>query len=248
MEGVVVVTGSSRGIGAETARLLARNGHAVCVNYQSAQAPADALVAQIGAEGGRAIAVQADVADADDVERLFTTIDQRLGRLTGLVNNAGITGRGGALEDFDAASARRVFEVNVIGTLQCTRAALRRMAPRHGGAGGAIVNISSISAQTGAGGMLVPYAASKAAVNTMTVGLARELAGDGIRVNAVMPGVIDTEIHAHAGLADRMPALLAQVPLKRMGQPRECAEAVAWLLSAQSSYVTGIVLPVAGGR
>lgn len=245
---VTLVTGGGRGIGAATARLLAARGDAVAVNCSRHDAEAQQVVEQIAAAGGRAMAVQADVADAAAVAHMFERIAAELGPLTGLVNNAGITGPSGPLAAFDAAATRRVLEVNVIGSLLCAQQAAARMARSRGGRGGAIVNISSVSSQTGAGGMLVPYAASKGAVNSLTVGLARELAAEGIRVNAVMPGVIDTEIHAAAGLADRVPALLALVPMRRMGMPEECAEAIAWLLSEASAYVTGTVLPVTGGR
>jgi len=245
---VTLVTGGGRGIGAATARLLAARGDAVAVNCSRQEAEAQQVVQQIAAAGGRAIAVQADVADAAAVAHMFDRVAAELGPLTGLVNNAGITGPSGPLSAFDAAATRRVFEVNVIGTLLCARQAAARMARSRGGRGGAIVNVSSVSSQTGAGGMLVPYAASKGAVNSLTVGLARELAFEDIRVNAVMPGVIDTEIHAAAGLAERVPALLALVPMRRMGTPEECAEAIAWLLSEASAYVTGTVLPVTGGR
>lgn len=245
---VTLVTGGGRGIGAATARLLAARGDAVAVNCSRHPAEAQQVVRQIVAAGGRAIAVQADVADAAAVAHMFERVAAELGPLTGLVNNAGITGPSGPLSAFDAAATRRVLEVNVIGTLLCAQQAAARMARSRGGRGGAIVNVSSVSSQTGAGGMLVPYAASKGAVNSLSVGLARELAGEGIRVNAVMPGVIDTEIHAAAGLADRVPSLLALVPLRRMGTPEECAEAIAWLLSDASAYVTGTVLPVTGGR
>ena len=245
---VTLVTGGGRGIGAATARLLAARGDAVAVNCSRHPAEAQQVVRQIVAAGGRAIAVQADVADAAAVAHMFDRVAAELGPLTGLVNNAGITGPSGPLAAFDAEATRRVFEVNVVGTLLCAQQAATRMARSQGGRGGAIVNVSSVSSQTGAGGMLVPYAASKGAVNSLSVGLARELAGEGIRVNAVMPGVIDTEIHAAAGLADRVPSLLALVPLRRMGTPEECAEAIAWLLSDASAYVTGTVLPVTGGR
>jgi NAD(P)-dependent dehydrogenase (short-subunit alcohol dehydrogenase family) len=171
-----------------------------------------------------------------------------LGSVTSLVNNAGITGRAAGIDALDADSLRRVFDVNVLGTLLCVREAVKQMAPRHGGAGGAVVNLSSVASQTGGAGMLVGYAASKGAVNTLTLGLARELAVDGIRVNAVMPGIVETAIHEQAGVGARMPALLAMVPMQRIGQPEECAEAIAWLLSAAASYTTGAVLPITGGR
>ncbi len=248
MKNVVLITGSSRGIGAATARLLAARGAAVCLNHASADGDAAALAREIRDAGGEAIDVRADVSDPDAVQALFETIDGRLGRLTGLVNNAGVTGRAANIAQLDPTSVRRVLEVNVLGPLLCTQAAVQRMALGRGGGGGAIVNVSSISAQTGGAGMLVPYASSKAAVNAMTVGLARELAHEGIRVNAVMPGIIETTIHDKAGVGDRMPALLTQVPMRRMGSPEECGEAIYWLMSAAAAYVTGVVLPVTGGR
>src|SRR4051812_32756548 len=201
---IVLITGSSRGIGAATALLAAKNGWAVCVNYVSKADRAEQVVAQIRAGGGKAIAVQADTASEVDVKRLFEKVDADLGRLTALVNNAGITGKAGRLETFDAAMMRRVLDVSVVGTLLCTQEAVKRMSTKQGGSGGAIVNVSSVAAQLGGANQWIPYGAAKGAVNTITTGAAKEFAPEGIRVNAIMPGLIDTEIHAEAGVADRL--------------------------------------------
>ena len=192
--------------------------------------------------------MQADTAEADQVQRLFERVDAELGPLTALVNNAGITGKAGRLDSYDAPTMRRIIDVNVIGALLCAQQAVRRMSTQRGGSGGAIVNVSSIAAQLGGAGNWIPYAAAKGALNTITVGLAREVAAEGIRVNAVMPGLIDTEIHAEAGVADRLQKVIAQVPMGRIGTPQECAEAIAWLLSGEAAYMTGAVLPLTGGR
>ncbi|MDX1422765.1 MAG: SDR family oxidoreductase [Kiloniellales bacterium] len=248
MEQVLIVTGASRGIGAATARLAAARGYAVAVNYRRDRAGAEAVAAEIGAEGGRAVALEADVADEAQVERLFEAAEAALGRVTALVNNAGFTGRVGRLDAVAAETVRRVVEVNVLGTMWCCRAAVRRMARRHGGAGGAIVNLSSGAATIGSPGVYVWYAAAKGAVDSFTLGLAREVAGDGIRVNAVAPGFVNTGIHADSGMPDRLSEEAPREPLGRAAEPEEIAEPILWLLSPAASFTTGAVLRVAGGR
>jgi NAD(P)-dependent dehydrogenase (short-subunit alcohol dehydrogenase family) len=245
---VLIVTGASRGIGAATARLAAGRGYDVCVNYQADRDAAEAVVANIEAAGGRAIAVQADVANEAQVERLFETVDRELGQLGALVNNAGLAGRFSRLDEADSETIRRVIEVNVLGLIACSRAAVRRLSPRHGGAGGAIVNLTSGAATIGSPGEYVWYAASKGAVDSFTLGLGKELAGEGIRVNGVAPGFVETEIHAASGMPDRVKEQGHTVPIGRAAQPEEIAETILWLLSDQASYVTGAVLRVAGGR
>ena len=248
MNPVLVVTGGSRGIGAETARLAALRGYAVCVNYRSNRAAADAVVAAIGKEGGTAIAVAADVGVEPDVLRLFETVDAQLGRLTALVNNAGILETQSRLDGIDGARLGRIFATNVIGSFLCARQAVKRMSTAMGGAGGAIVNVSSRASQLGAAGEYVDYAASKAALDTMTIGLAREVAGEGIRVNGVRAGIIHTGIHASGGEPGRVDRLAPQLPMKRGGQAIEVARAILWLLSDEASYSTGTFIDVAGGR
>ncbi len=244
---VLVVTGASRGIGAATAQLAARRGYAVCVNYHSAREDAESIAAGIRAAGGAAVAVQADVADERQVEALFRAADL-LGSLAGLVNNAGVLEAQGRLVDMDAARIARILATNVVGPMICAREAVRRMSARHGGAGGAIVNVSSAAARTGAPGEYVDYAASKGAVDTFTRGLAVEVAAEGIRVNAVRPGFIDTGIHARGGEPGRIDRLKPSIPLGRGGTPDEVAHAIVWLLSAEASYSTGTILDVSGGR
>lgn len=246
--GVILVTGSGRGIGAATARLAARRGHAVVVNYAEREERARAVVEAIRAEGGRAVAVRADVSREEEVEALFAAADHEFGPLTGLVNNAGITGPATRTEGYDPATIRRILEVNVTGTFLCIQAAIGRMSTRRGGAGGAIVNLSSVAATLGGAGQWTAYAAAKGAVNSLTIGLARELGPEGIRVNALLPGLIDTEIHASAGVGDRLAKLAPTVPLGRIGTAEECAEAILWLLSGEASYLAGALVPVTGGR
>lgn len=249
MSKVCVVTGSGRGIGAATALLAARRGWDVCVNYAREEGRARQVAEEVRAMGRRAALVQADVSRPEEVERLFAAADDELGPLSALVNNAGITGPASRLEDYDAATVARILEVNVTGTVLCAQAAARRMSTKRGGAGGAIVNISSAAATLGGAGMWTAYAAAKGAVNTLTLGLGRELAPEGIRVNAVSPGLIATEIHAAAGVGDRLQTLAPSVPLGRIGAAEEVAEAVLFLMEeASAAYVTGAVLPVTGGR
>jgi NAD(P)-dependent dehydrogenase (short-subunit alcohol dehydrogenase family) len=245
---VLIVTGASRGIGAAVARLAAQDGYAVCVGYLGNSAAADAVVASIVDRGGVALAVQADVAVERDVVRLFGEVDASLGKLTALVNNAGILERQSRVEDMDAARIGRVFATNVIGSFICAREAVRRMSIRHGGAGGAIVNLSSRASRLGSPGEYVDYAASKAAIDTFTIGLAKEVAAEGIRVNAVSPGIIYTDIHASGGDPDRVDRMKDVVPMKRGGTADEVARAVLWLLSDDASYTTGASIDVAGGR
>jgi NAD(P)-dependent dehydrogenase (short-subunit alcohol dehydrogenase family) len=246
--GVLVVTGASRGIGAATALLGARMGYGVCVNYVRNRAAAELVVAAIVAEGGRALAIQADVGQQDEVTRLFETVDERLGTVTALVNNAGVLETQCRVEDLDEVRLLRILRTNVLGTVLPSREAVRRMSTTHGGQGGAIVNLSSVAARLGAPGEYVDYAASKAAVDTFTKGLALEVAAEGIRVNAVRPGIILTDIHASGGEPGRPARLASSLPLGRAGRPDEVAEAIVWLLSDAASYVTGTILDVSGGR
>jgi NAD(P)-dependent dehydrogenase (short-subunit alcohol dehydrogenase family) len=246
--GVLIVTGGSRGIGAATARLAAARGYAVCVNYRTNQPAADEIVKGITASGGAAFAAHADVSVEADVVRLFRAVDERLGRLTALVNNAGILERQTRVDQMDAARIDRVFATNVRGAFVCAREAVTRMSTAHGGSGGAIVNVSSRAAQLGAPGEYVDYAASKAALDTLTVGLAREVAGEGIRVNGVRAGIIYTDIHADGGEPGRVDRLAPTLPMKRGGDALEVARAILWLLSDEASYSTGTFVDVAGGR
>ncbi len=248
MNEVVLITGGSRGIGAATALLAARKGYAVAVNYTSNEAAADQVVNAILAGGGQALAVQADVADEAQVLRMFGQVDAKLGRLTALVNNAGIVDRTARVDEMSVARWKRMFDINVIGSMLCAREAVRRMSTRHGGKGGAIVNVSSAASRLGAPGQYVDYAASKGAIDAFTIGLAKEVAGEGIRVNAVRPGLIETEIHASGGLPNRVRDLQHQVPMQRGGTAEEVAQTIVWLLSAEASYTTMSLLEVSGGR
>jgi len=248
MKPILLVTGGSRGIGAATARLAAARGYAVCLTYRSNAAAADAVVADIERAGGEAIAVAADVASEADVLRLFETVDARLGRLRALVNNAGILEQQTTLLAIDAGRLQRVLATNVIGSFLCAREAVRRMSTSRGGKGGAIVNVSSMAAKLGSPGEYVDYAASKGAIDSMTIGLAREVAAEGIRVNAVRPGVIYTDIHASGGEPGRVDRVKTSVPMQRGGTAEEVAQAVLWLLSEEASYSTGAFIDVSGGR
>lgn len=248
MQKIMAITGASRGIGAATARLAAAQGYAVCVNYRERREPAERLVAEIKGAGGVAISVGADVAREADVERLFATVDAQLGRITALVNNAGVLETQMPVENMDAARIERVLATNVIGSFLCAREAIRRMARKHGGAGGAIVNVSSMAARLGSPHEYVDYAASKGAIDTLTLGLSREVANEGIRVNAVRPGLIDTEMHASGGEPGRIERLKGSVPLQRGGTAEEVAHAILWLLSDEASYTTGTFIDVSGGR
>jgi len=246
--GTVIITGASRGIGAATASLAAKQGYAVAVNFNTGEQPARKLVAEMVAHGGRAIAVGADVSREKDIVRLFETAERELGPVRALVNNAGITGGFARVEEVAAQTIEKVFAVNVTGAILCAREAVRRMSTRHGGTGGAIVNISSRAAHTGAPGEWVHYAAAKGAIDSFTVGLAREVATEGIRVNAVAPGLVDTEIHAASGDAGRLQRLMGTIPMGRAGQPHEIAQGIVWLLSPAAAYVTGAILEMGGGR
>ncbi|HVZ43874.1 MAG TPA: SDR family oxidoreductase [Ramlibacter sp.] len=245
---MLLVTGASRGIGAATAWLAARRGWSVAVNYAQRADAAEALVQRIRSDSGRAIAVQADVANEEQVLAMFETIDARLGRLAGLVNNAGVVDRTQRVDEMSFSRLRRMFDVNVIGSFLCAREAVKRMSTRHGGRGGAIVNVSSAASRLGAPGQYVDYAAAKGAIDVFTIGLAREVAAEGIRVNAVRPGLIETDIHASGGLPDRVRDLAPQVPMHRGGSAEEVANAIVWLLSSEASYTTMGLLDVSGGR
>jgi short-subunit dehydrogenase len=245
---VLLVTGGSRGIGAATSRLAATRGWAVAVNYTANSLAADEVVRDIRAAGGTAMAVQADVAIEAQVIAMFDKVSAKLGQLTGLVNNAGVVDMTARLDQMSVARWRRMLDINVIGSLLCAREAVRRMSTQHGGAGGSIVNMSSAASRLGAPGQYLDYAVSKGAIDTLTIGLAKEVAAEGIRVNAVRPGLIDTEIHASGGLPDRVRDLAHQVPIQRGGTAEEVAQAIVWLLSDEASYTTMSFLDVSGGR
>ncbi len=248
MEQVLLVTGGSRGIGAATALLAAARGCAVAINYTVQAGSADAVARRIRAGGGHAIAVKADVAQEDEVLAMFEQVDRELGPLTGLVNNAGVVDVQARLEDMSVARLKRMFDINVIGAMVCAREAVKRMSTRRGGSGGAIVNVSSAAARLGAPGQYLDYAAAKGAIDTFTIGLAKEVAAEGIRVNAVRPGLIETAIHASGGLPNRVRDLAPQVPMQRGGSAEEVAEVIVWLLSPQASYTTMSLVDVSGGR
>ena len=245
---IALVTGASRGIGAATALACARAGYDVAVNYVRDAAAADAVVAQVRALGRRAIAVAADVSQEAEVLRLFAAVDADLGPLAALVNNAGVVDIAARVDAMSAARLARMFGINVIGSMLCAREAVRRMSTLHGGAGGSIVNLSSAAARIGGPGQYVDYAAAKGAIDTFTLGLAREVAAEGIRVNAVRPGIIDTDIHAAGGAPGRAAQMAPQLPMRRAGTAAEVAQAIVWLLSDAASYTTGAVLDVTGGR
>ncbi len=248
MNKIAIITGGSRGIGAATARLAAASGYAVCISYLRNSEAADAVVQDIVNAGGKAMAVAADVSVEDDIMRLFEQVDAQLGRVTALVNNAGILERHMRVEEMDAGRLSRVLAANVIGSFLCAREAVKRMSTRHGGSGGAIVNLSSAASRLGSPNEYVDYAASKGAIDTFTLGLSKEVAAEGIRVNAVRPGVIYTDIHADGGEPGRVDRVKSAVPMLRGGQPDEVAKAILWLLSDEASYSTGAILDVTGGR
>lgn len=248
MKKVLIVTGGSRGIGAATAKLAATQGYAVCVNYLRNQQAADAVVAEIQAIGGTAIAMQADLSVEAEIVALFQRVDQELGPLTALVNNAGILETQSSLLEMDQARLQRVFAANVVGPMLCAREAVKRMSVKSGGTGGAIVNVSSVASRLGAPGEYIDYAASKGALDSFTIGLSKEVADQGIRVNSVRPGFIYTDIHASGGEPGRVDRIKDAIPMKRGGQPEEVAQAILWLLSDQASYATGTFIDLAGGR
>ena len=248
MKQVLLITGASRGIGAATALLAARAGWAVAVNYAANVNAADGVVRQIRDGGGTALALRADVSDEGQVLAMFEQIDDQLGRLAGLVNNAGVVDIPARVDGMSVARLKRMFDVNVIGSIVCAREAVRRMSTRYGGSGGAIVNVSSAASRLGAPGQYVDYAAAKGAIDSFTIGLAREVATEGIRVNAVRPGLIETEIHASGGLPDRVAQLGHLVPMQRGGTADEVAQAILWLLSPAASYTTMSLVDVSGGR
>ena len=246
--GTLIITGASRGIGAAVARLAGERGYAVAVNFCSGEVEAARVVDDISGAGGRGVAIQGDVSREADIMRLFETAERKLGPIKALVNNAGVTGGFARVDEVSSAAIATVMAVNVGGTMLCSREAVRRMSTRHGGTGGAIVNISSIAARTGAAGEWVHYAASKGAIDSFTIGLAREVAAEGIRVNAVAPGLVETGLHAANGESGRLQRLMGTIPMGRAGMPHEVAEGVLWLLSPAASFTTGAILEIGGGR
>ncbi|MDD9983426.1 MAG: SDR family oxidoreductase [Gammaproteobacteria bacterium] len=248
MREVMLITGASRGIGAASAVLAAERGYDVAISYRRDSDAAESVAEQVRARGARTVSIQADIANEDDVERMFATVDSVLGTLAVLVNNAGTLDRQMRLEEMSAERFERTLRVNVIGVFLCCRAAVRRMSTRYGGTGGRIVNVSSAAARMGSAREYVDYAASKGAVDTMTIGLANEVAGEGIRVNAVRPGIVYTELHALGGEPGRVDRVKAAVPMKRGGQPAEIAHSILWLASNESSYCTGSFVDASGGR
>ena len=247
-QGTLIITGGSRGIGAACARLAAARGYDVAINYSQNEAAANQVVADCNAAGAHAIAVQGDVADENDVMKLFDRADKDLGTITAVINNAGIVAAQGTIETFDHARMKRLLEINVLGALTVAREAARRLAKRNGGNGGAIVNVSSAAARLGSPNEYIDYAASKGAIDTLTIGLSKELAGEGVRVNAVRPGIINTDIHALGGMPDRVERLKDKLPMSRAGTVDEVAQPIIWLLSDEASYITGALLDIAGGR
>ena len=247
-EKIVLVTGAGRGIGAACAMLAARHGYKVCINYRTDGDAAARVAAAIEESGGVALAIQADISSEPEVERMFASVDKKLGRISALINNAGILSHQMRVEQMDAARINRILATNVTGSFLCAREAVRRMSTRHGGLGGAIVNMSSRAAVLGSAGEYVDYAASKAAVDALTIGLSREVANEGIRVNGVRPGLIHTEMHASGGEPGRVGRLQSFVPMERGGEPEEVAKAALWLLSDEASYTTGSFIDVSGGR
>jgi NAD(P)-dependent dehydrogenase (short-subunit alcohol dehydrogenase family) len=248
MDRTLLITGGSRGIGAATAILAAQRGWDVAVNYTRDAAAAQRVAEQVRAVGRRALVIQADVADEAQVLGMFAAVDKAFGPLRGLVNNAGVVDMPARVDEMSVQRLMRMFAINLTGSFLCAREAVKRMSTRHGGAGGVIVNLSSAAARLGSPGQYVDYAAAKAGIDTFTLGLAREVATEGIRVNAVRPGIIDTDIHASGGLPDRVKQTAPMVPMQRAGSAEEVAQAIVWLLSEQSSYTTGAVIDVTGGR